>query len=340
MTELTRTEKALKALAAELAGVEERQEARKLSAAESSDKKYLEEKANDEKAVQKAHEELSGALADTVAKFAKRSQEKDPVSKEFKYGDRYRSRAQGVSEQREELLELTVNLLEQLSGASAAQEARELEAERKRQLELEARAQADEAHRQQEAEEAALQAEADAKAEAEAKQQRLEQAADRVIAAQRTEEDIVYAKDKATIDAFMAKRKPGTMDIVEEALEQMITYGGADAGARRRAQGALRHLRALFDRVVAHPESEAVRTINAMNQQFRLDIAEVPGCREFLASTGFRLHMRVDRDDEGVETKSVFYRSEEPDLATQMDAWSAWFDFQKEIADLLSRASV
>ncbi|GBG26363.1 UBX domain-containing protein 6 [Hondaea fermentalgiana] len=340
MTELSRTEKALGALTDELGAVEERVAARKdLSADARDDHKELEASAADEKAVQNAHETLAGALADTVTKFAKRSVEKDPVSGEYKYGDRYRARATKVAQQREDLLELTLTLLEQLSGASAAQEARELEAERKRQLELAAQEEAEAARRKQEAEEAALVAEQEAREQEEARQRRLEDAAHRVVAAQRTEEDVVYARDRPVVDAFMNSRSVG-MDAVEESVELITTFAGADASARRRAQNALHHLRALFARIVAHPESEAVRTINAMNAKFRADIADVPGCREFLAAAGFKLVLRIEHDEEGVETRTVFYISEEPDLATQMDAWSAWFDLQKAVADLLEHASV
>jgi len=138
----------------------------------------------------------------------------------------------------------------------------------------------------------------------------------------------VFARDRRVVKPFMDGRTPGP-DALAEATGLLSAGSEQDGGVARR------ELHKLFERVVAHPESEACRTINAMNKVFRAKVAPVPGALEVLVAAGFELRLVVETSDSGVETKSVVYFWPEPDLASDMDGWTAWFDFVKTVPEAL-----
>jgi len=331
MTELSRTEKALGVISEQLAALEE-----KYAKGEAVS---LDEKAEDEKTVAALHAELVGEISTSVEKFQRRAQEKDAVTGKEKYGEKYRKRATAAFDRKEELYRLSLNLMEDLSGAAAAAEAKMAEEERRRRVEEECKAEL-EAKRKSEADAAASAAEKERiQREAEEKQERIKEAAAAVAEATRTEEDRIYLKYKERIDKFMSARNPGEQSILD-ALSIVKDCAAIDDQSREKSTYMLKQVATLLEKIIAHPESEAVRTINVLNDHFQQDIVHVPGSIELLIACGFKLLLRVEVDDKGVETKYIELLAEEPDLATQMDEWESWFNHLKTAQQIVKQASL
>lgn len=313
MTELRRTQDRVGEVASALGAVETRV----------SDGARL---AEDEALVAEFRDELTGELATRVSKFERRAVEKDTESGEFTRNTAYREKVRQLAERHKALLDASLELLEALLGAEA--KAKEIAKEQRAAEEaaaadrVSAEAQAAEAA---EAEAARLREEA-ARAEEIAKAERVNAAAKIVLDAQHTPEEDCYKRDRKAVDAFMEKRKVG-LDAVAAALD-LVDDRGAASGA------AIKELCTLFERIVAHPEEEPCRTINALNGTFRKLVGDRAGGREFLAAAGFELRFVVEKDDDDVETKHVLYVCPEPDLATDLDKWTAWFDHMKAVLAL------
>mmetsp|Transcript_44160 Transcript_44160/g.70620 ORF Transcript_44160/g.70620 Transcript_44160/m.70620 type:complete len:325 (+) Transcript_44160:380-1354(+) len=270
--------------------------------------------------------ELVGAELKVVAeKCGKRSKEVDPVSGEMKRGDKYRARVEAFALQVETLSQRTLQLIGKLDGVAEAEEASKREEERRREAEAQAAKKlADQLAKQRELEE-----EEERRKQKEIEEiqhrERLEMAAEKVALAKITEEDRIYRSDSKAIKTFMHQRVPGT-NSVEDAIALVQANAAIDDTRREGACRALKDLGRLLERIVAHPESEPCRLINAANKTFRENIASVPGTRELLAGAGFELKFYTVEDEEGVETQHVEYFLKEPDLATEMDKWTAWFE--------------
>jgi hypothetical protein len=268
----------------------------------------------------------TGELGQVVGKALARGEEVDPESGKPVKSAAYRAKAAALRVRLGEVEALARQLAPGLS--EAARELAASEAARAAALQSErASAEAAALERRQATEKAAAAAARAAEAEAQREhERRLVEAAREVALGSATEQDRVFAADRRCAEAFVAAHGASTPRAVEAALA--LLAGGGDRTAARRA---LNHLRQLWARIVAHPESEPCRTINAMNGEFRALLAGVPGGREVLAAAGFGLHLILEKD----AAARVTYVLPEPDLENEMDRWTEWFEFVKQVDKLL-----
>ena len=80
---------------------------------------------------------------------------------------------------------------------------------------------------------------------------------------------------------------------------------------------ALKSLLQIFTQIFQHPEEVNFRRIRRDHPQFNQDIGRHKGGREIFIAAGFKL---TTLDD-----VPVFF-SKEPDIESDMDGWSLWFD--------------
>ena len=94
----------------------------------------------------------------------------------------------------------------------------------------------------------------------------------------------------------------------------------------------LKALHTIFKQITSRPEEIQFRRIRLDHPKFMEDIGRHHGGKELLASAGFKF-----KDIDGVKC----FFSAEPDLMTDMDGWSSWFDLMKgtyeELDDQLLR---
>ena len=90
---------------------------------------------------------------------------------------------------------------------------------------------------------------------------------------------------------------------------------------------ALQALHTIFSQIVSRPEEIQFRRIRRDHPKFMEDIGRHPGGKEILVAGGFTF-----KEIDGVKC----FFSSEPDLATDMDGWSEWFDLMKATAQQLS----
>ena len=89
---------------------------------------------------------------------------------------------------------------------------------------------------------------------------------------------------------------------------------------------ALRSLHTIFKQITSRPEEIQFRRIRRDHQNFVHDIGRHEGGKELLIAAGFTF--------QEIDEKKCFF-SAEPDLATDMDGWSSWFDLMKGTFQLL-----
>ena len=193
------------------------------------------------------------------------------------------------------------------SAIDAQQEAiRQAQADRDReyQQQEEAKRAAEEEQRKQE--EVQQQQEAAARAAEEAD---LAHRAEQVRQAQRQQQEAAAQAERDWIESI---------PIGPEGVKQQIQILKDDTASDPAAQkAALEALLVLFTQIAQHPEEINFRRIRRDHPQFHQDIGRHRGGREIFIAAGFKL---VKIDD-----IPCFY-SKEPNLETDMDAWSDWFD--------------
>lgn len=91
---------------------------------------------------------------------------------------------------------------------------------------------------------------------------------------------------------------------------------------------AVTALHTLFSQIVAHPEQDNFRRVRRDHAKFHKDIGRHAGGREILIAAGFRL---------GAIDDVPCFISTEPNLETQMDEWSEWFDLHKATLEIIEQ---
>jgi hypothetical protein len=198
----------------------------------------------------------------------------------------------------------------QLSSEQLAQQ--QAERLQKQQLE-EARQEALRREQEEAAERERLaQIEQQQKEEAEAELRRLAEAArQRRLASERAEQEWVDGIVKG----------PQGVRIQLEILKESCTSNSKDELAT-----AITSLHTLFRQINAHPEETQFRRIKRTHEQFVQDIGRHKGGVEVLMAAGFTV---------GAIDDVPCYLSKEPNLETDMDGWSAWFDLNKATLEIL-----
>ncbi|KAL9190208.1 hypothetical protein ACHAXT_007419 [Thalassiosira profunda] len=267
------------------------------------------------------------ALAPKIDKITKKLNDRDPVTKKPRYGEKtiprvkevirvYKALEQGVAfvcndtdfgpslmsslrsmlQQHTERLHAQARALqskEELEAELLAKEQREAEELVAKQRLLE--------EQQKRDEEAALNRKAE-----EARKARLEEE-QRVLEAERR-------ADQELLDLVPTKGAEG----VREQIGRMREALKDDRAALDVALGSLY---TLFEQIVRKPEEVNFRRVRRDHPKFVEDIGRHVGGREVLVAAGFQLQ-KLD----GVPC----FFSKEPHLESDMDGWSAWFDAMKQ----------
>ncbi|CAB9500123.1 expressed unknown protein [Seminavis robusta] len=283
-----------------------------------------------EEEVLKALESIDLRLKDLeprMQKMGKRLEEKDPISGAPRYGAKTAERVRhllalfqalqkvvgyafGLSE--EESLSDGTNsddcVVARLRETVAAQKAQEAaqgqqqeklkEAEERRKLEEEER------QRQQE-EQKRLQAEQERKRQEEEIAQRAE--ASRLAARQAQEAAAQAERDWINSIPKGPEGVRTQMKIIKQSTQD-------DPQAKTTA---LQALLTIFTQIAQKPEEINFRRIRRDHPKFHQDIGRHKGGRELLIAAGFKLQTLDD---------IPCFFSKEPDLETDMDGWSLWFD--------------
>jgi len=271
-------------------------------------------------------EQIDNKLNTVVSKLLQRSNEVDAVTEKPKYGNKYRARVSLMAQRLEEMetrceamiVEHQLETVEEsrLHEKMRAQHANEVacrERELNEQQKQENQKRLDKIHAEQRAVD-----------ETNAAVRRLDNAAKSVAGIDRTNEETAYLADRVSISGITPEDRDSVLDCVA-LLKQHVDEDDTNA---------VRELTSVWKSIVAHPESEECRVINAMNSEFRKGIASISGGREILAAAGFKLSLTEEETEEKI-IQHVQYVLEEPDLATDMDRWTAWFDIQKLVLEQL-----
>uniref|UniRef100_A0A7S1Y1F1 PUB domain-containing protein n=1 Tax=Grammatophora oceanica TaxID=210454 RepID=A0A7S1Y1F1_9STRA len=89
---------------------------------------------------------------------------------------------------------------------------------------------------------------------------------------------------------------------------------------------AITALTTIFEQIVSRPENVAFRRIRRNHEQFHQDIGRHDGGKELLLAAGFRL---------GEIDEVPCFISSEPNVETDLDAWTDWFDLLTATLEIL-----
>ena len=95
---------------------------------------------------------------------------------------------------------------------------------------------------------------------------------------------------------------------------------------------SLSALYTVFQQIVQHPDVEAHRRIRRDHAQFRQEIGQYPGGIELLLAAGFTTGL--------VDSSIPSYICREPNVETDLDAWSDWYDLLKGTLQLIKTEMV
>jgi PUB domain len=90
---------------------------------------------------------------------------------------------------------------------------------------------------------------------------------------------------------------------------------------------AIQALNTIFGQIVSHPEQVNFRRIRRDHPQFLADIGRHDGGRELLIAAGFEL---------GFVDEVPSFVCKEPNIETDLDGWSSWFDLLKDTVNVLA----
>ena len=202
----------------------------------------------------------------------------------------------------------TTSVVSSLRSAVEAQQEAQRQAAEKADLE----------RQKEEDERRAAEKEKEMQEEVERQQRAAERAAEEADLARRAEQ-VRQAQRREQEAAAQAERDwIASIPKGPEGVKQQIQILKDDTEADPAAQkAALSALLVLFTQIAQHPEEINFRKIRRDHPKFHQDIGRHKGGREIFIAAGFKL-MTLDEIP-------CFY-SKEPNLETDMDAWSDWFD--------------
>jgi len=268
-----------------------------------------------------------------IQKFQKRMKEKDPITQEPRYGTKTAERVRQVLELHHALqtatwiafgmeLEAKEQQQQPTEHTSSIASQLRLAVDEQAQLKLKAEAEALEQQKQEELQQKAAiekqrqQEEAERQQALEARRREDEEVARRaeqLRQAQRQEQEAAAQAERDWIDSI-TKGPEGVRQQI-----QILKHSTADDPVAQNT--ALSALLAIFTQIAQHPEELNFRRIRRDHPKFHQDIGRHKGGQEILIAAGFKL---VILDD-----IPCFY-SKEPNLETDMDGWSEWFENIKQ----------
>lgn len=83
----------------------------------------------------------------------------------------------------------------------------------------------------------------------------------------------------------------------------------------------------ILQNVRSNPEDPRFRRIRCENERFHADVGRFEGATQILLSSGFRMAIADDN--------SNVLLMHEPDLASDMNAWTLWYDTLKDTVEKL-----
>lgn len=276
-----------------------------------------------------------GVLEDKCSRFRKRLNETDPVTNAPRYGSKTAARVLALLDVYDALalgVSAAFGSTDHDSITDTLRQAVKREEDRRKQAKVDAHdaamkeaadAKAVAQRNEEEERRKAMDAERErVRREAELHQQALE-------ARQRREKEEARARaaereaDRAYQDSI-----PKGADGVRAQLTALREGCSHEAGAFDVAIGALH---TLFSQITARPEEIKFRRIRRDHPKFLQDIGRHPGGKEVFIAAGFKLETL-----DGV--KSFF--SKEPDLESDMDGWSEWFDGLKTTLQIIEEEMI
>lgn len=265
------------------------------------------------------------ALEPTIQRFQRRLEERDAVTNKPRYGPQTAQRVQAVSSLYQALqINIAVVDTKDNNGESstvldrikrqAQDEQDELQQEKQRQAQEEA---AEQERLQQEEQQRRQQEEA-GQLEVERREQERIRIAQQERQAQR---DAIIAQER--VERAWANSIPKGIDSVREYVQVLLESTADDAAAQ---QTAFRSLHTIISQIVAHPEDDNFCRIRRSHEQFQSDISRHDGGKEILIAAGFVLRTIDD---------VPCFVAQEPNLETDMDAWTEWYDLLKATLQVL-----
>jgi len=301
--------------------------------------KKISEIEEEEKILQKKFEECEHVLAilddlelqTSLARFKRRMGEKDPITEAPRYGPQMMEKVQA-------LLEKASSLRDQFFGSlwppiQAAYETLKKEEEEKK-------AKAEElARKQAEEEEIRIQQQAQegldelirSKRKEEAEKEQMQAAlAEQAQLAREAKENAQRAEEEAKQLAREAMEKelysvPVGEQGVAQALQRLqVATSGPNSKEYKEAMKALAQM---YGGMVSKPEDARFRKIRLSNQLFQSQIGQYDGGKQVFTGSGFRL---IEEEEEN------FLFLKEPDLMSDFEGWSEWFNLLKVAKDMIS----
>ena len=282
-------------------------------------------------------------LQPKVERFRQRLEEKDPITKKNRYGEKTHLRVQNLVDTYDFLCQSiptnhdennndtasnsnnAANIEDALAGLLRLQQehAQQLQAKQQQERkEEQERLEKEEAKRKLQE-----QLEQEQKQQLEAEQQRR---AEEEAAAQQALRQQAEAARQRRLAQQQAEQEwmdsiPKGPQGVKQQLQTLKESTKDDAAAQTRA---LSSLYTIFQQINAHPEETKFRRIRKGHEGFHKDIGRHKGGVELLIAAGFEL---------GAIDDVPCYLSKEPDIENDMDGWSAWFDLLKATLEILEQ---
>ena len=144
----------------------------------------------------------------------------------------------------------------------------------------------------------------------------------------REEEELRVEREAREADRAFVASIPKGADGVRKQLQILREGCMSEPGAFDVAIGAIH---TLFSQITAHPEEIKFRRIRRDHPKFNEDIGRHAGGKEIFVAAGFTL--------ESLDGVNIFF-SKEPDLESDMDAWSDWFDGLKKTLQIIEEEMI
>jgi len=282
------------------------------------------------------------SLQEKADKFRKRLQEKDPITKATRYGEKTTLRVKNLLSNYDELVRITntsltandaddhiisiVKAIESIiQEQKIMQDKKQKEIEIKNQNELQTAQQIQSIQKQKEEEERLIQI-----AQKEKEELELAKRAEELREARKEEIKRIKDNERNYINSILKGEKG--IKIQLQKLKQSITD-------KVEYKIAIQSLHTVYSQIRAHPEEIKYRKIRRDHPKFAQDIGRHDGGVELFIASGFTLeNITVDNggDDEDDNEISCLF-SKEPDIEHDMERWTEWFDLLKLTLELIEK---
>lgn len=240
-----------------------------------------------------------------MSRFRKRLHEKDPVTDKPRYGTQTKLRVEGLllSYDKVSAIQMDPSLVEDVVIEESKNT--EMELQQKRQAELDAKAAKE-----------ALEAQAQRVAEANRIDAERKLQAERAAGFERVQRE---AREAAAAERAWVRSIPRTQESVRAQLSRF-----------QQTTGSIQALKTIFSQILSRPEDESCRRIRRDHPQFLADIGNHDGGKEVLIAGGFEL---------GCVDEVLSFICKEPNVETDLDGWTEWYDRIKSTLQIIEEAS-